>query len=119
MRKAASVGIGLSTVAVVAAVSAGVATASTATPGQSASTAAASVAVHHVTRARAAAIAKAKVPHSKVIEIESEEHHDRRVWQVQLSTPHGRVVVDVDKRTGKATIVRRGGGHGDSVGHGD
>jgi hypothetical protein len=34
---------------------------------------------------------------------------------VQLSTPHGRVVVDVDKRTGKATIVRRGGGHGDLI----
>jgi hypothetical protein len=32
------------------------------------------------------------------------------VWEVELAAPRGRVVVDVDKRTGKATIVRHGGG---------
>lgn len=38
------------------------------------------------------------------------------MWKVTLRTPNGRVIVDVDKRTGKATIVRRdGGGHGDAA----
>jgi hypothetical protein len=69
----------------------------------------------HITRAQAARIAKAKVPHSRVIEIQSDDLHDRAVWKVTLATSHGRVVVDVDKRTGKATIV----GHGGSGGHGD
>lgn len=118
MRKAAGFGIGMGTVAVVAAVSAGVAMASTAAPRQAGVQAAAvTTANHHITRAQAAAIARAKVPHGKVIEIESEERHDRAVWQVQLATPRGRVVVDVDKKTGAAVIVRRDG-RGDGDQHG-
>jgi hypothetical protein len=76
-----------------------------------------SVATAHVTRAQARHLARAAVPHSRVIEAESDDLHDRAVWKVQLATPHGRVVVDVDKRTGQVTIIRghRHGGHG----HGD
>jgi uncharacterized membrane protein YkoI len=72
----------------------------------------------HITKAEARRIARAKVPHSRVIEVESDNLHDRAVWKVKLAAPHGRVVVDVDKRTGKATIVRRdgGGGHDDDRG---
>jgi len=98
---------------------AGVASATSAATHQAASPAAAMVSVNkHITRAQAARIAKAKVPHSRVIEIESDDLHDRAVWKVTLSTPHGRVVVDVDKRTGKATIVHgggSGGGHGEAM----
>jgi hypothetical protein len=73
----------------------------------------------HVTRAQAAQIAKAKVPHNRVVEIESDDRNDRAVWKVTLATPHGRVIVDVDKKTGKATIVRHGGGgSGDGAGAG-
>jgi hypothetical protein len=107
MRKAASIGIGMGTVAVMA-VSAGAAMASTAAPRQQAGqVAVVSAASHHITRARAAAIAKAKVPHSRVTEIQSEDRHGRAVWEVHLATRHGRVIVDVDKKTGKATIVHR------------
>jgi hypothetical protein len=45
------------------------------------------------------------VPYSRVIEIESDDLHNRPVWKVKLATPHGRVIVDVDMWTGKATIV--------------
>jgi hypothetical protein len=53
-----------------------------------------------------------------VIEVESDDMHDRAVWKVTLATPHGRVVVDVDKKTGSSTIVRHGGGRGRDD-HGD
>jgi hypothetical protein len=45
------------------------------------------------------------VPYSRVIVIESDDLHNRPVWKVKLATPHGRVIVDVDMWTGKATIV--------------
>lgn len=112
MRKAASIGIGAGAAAIVA-MSAGVAAAATGghQAGGSAATPASSV-NKHITRHQAAVIAKAKVPHSKVIEIESDDLHDRMVWKVQLHTARGRVTVDVDKKTGHATIIRRGGHHG-------
>jgi hypothetical protein len=113
MRKAASIGIGAGAAAIVA-MSAGVAVA--ATGGQQAAGSAAAAAQasvnKHITRHQAAVIARAKVPHSTVIEIESDDLHDRMVWKVQLHTARGRVTVDVDKKTGHATIVRRGGHHG-------
>src|SRR5262249_62261494 len=62
--------------------------------------------------------AEATVPHSRAIEIQSDDLHDRAVWKVTLATRHDRVVVDVDKRTGKATAARRGGsgdGHDDAM----
>jgi Peptidase propeptide and YPEB domain len=118
MRKAASIGIGAGAAAIVA-MSAGVAAAA-ATGGQQAggsaaaarSASAASSVNKHITRHQAAVIARAKVPHSRVIEIESDDLHDRQVWKVQLHTAHGRVIVDVDKKTGNATIIRHGGHRG-------
>jgi hypothetical protein len=114
MRKAASIGIGAGAAAIVA-MSAGVAAAA-ATGGQQAGGSAAASALSsvnkHITRHQAAVIAREKVPHSKVIEIESDDLHDRQVWKVRLHTAHGRVIVDVDKKTGHATIIRRGGHRG-------
>ena len=108
MRNKIGIGIGAATAAIALTMGAGAAFAAS---GGHQSAAAAAAAVHrHVTRAQAAQIAKAKVPHSRVIEIESDDRHDRAVWKVTLATPHGRVIVDVDKKTGKATIVRRGSG---------
>ena len=118
MRKAASIGIGAGAAAIVA-MSAGVAAAA-ATGGQQAggsaaaarSASAASAVSKHITRHQAAVIARATVPHSRVIEIESDDLHDRQVWKVQLHAAHGRVIVDVDKKTGHATIIRHGGHRG-------
>jgi hypothetical protein len=116
MRRTLNLGIAAGAVAAAVTMVAGVASATSAAPHQAAGPAGAVVSVNkHITRAQAARIAKAKVPHSRVIEVESDDLHDRAVWKVTLATPHGRVVVDVDKRTGKATIV----GHGGSGGHGD
>jgi len=114
LRKSLSIGIGASVAALAATTAAGVASAATSTHAQPATRSAAAVSTvnKHVTRAQAGRIAMAKVPHSRVHEIESDDLHDRAVWKVQLSAPQGRVVVDVDKRTGQATIVRNGGGGG-------
>lgn len=117
MRKAASIGIGAGAAAIVA-LSAGAAAAATGGPangqqaGGSAAAAAPGSVSTHITRSQAAAIARAKVPHSRVIEIESDDLHDRQVWKVQLRTAHGRVIVDVDKKTGRAVIIQRGGRRG-------
>jgi hypothetical protein len=43
---------------------------------------------------------------------------NRAVWKVTLATPNGRVVADIDKQTGTATIVgpsRSGDGNDDGV----
>jgi peptidase YpeB-like protein len=115
MRKTLTIGIGAGATAAAVALSAGVSLAASAAPARSAAGPAAAVTTvnKHITRAQAAKIATALVPHSTVREIESDDLHDRAVWKVQLSIPRGRVVVDVDKKTGKATIMRRDGGHGD------
>jgi hypothetical protein len=115
LRKSLSIGIGAGVVALAATTAAGVASAATSTHAQTATSSAAAVSTvnKHITKAQAGRIAMAKVPHSKVHEIESDDLHERAVWKVQLSTPHGRVVVDVDKKTGRATIVRGGRGGGD------
>jgi Peptidase propeptide and YPEB domain len=116
MRKSVKIGAGLTSAAIVASMAAGVATA--AASGQRPATGSASLSTAstaNVTRAQARHLARAAVPHSRVIEVESDDLHDRAVWKVKLATPHGRVVADVDKRTGKVTIVkghRHGGGHG-------
>jgi hypothetical protein len=119
LRKSLTIGIGAGVVALAATTAAGVASAATSTNAQTATRSAAAVSMvnKHITRAQAGRIAMAKVPHSRVHEIESDDLHDRAVWKVQLSTPRGRVVVDVDKKTGQATIVRngRGGGDGQAV----
>jgi uncharacterized membrane protein YkoI len=116
MRKTVKIGAGLTSAAIVASMAAGVASA--AASGQRPATASANVvaaASAHISRAQARHLARAAVPHSRVIEVESDDLHDRAVWKVKLATPHGRVVVDVDKKTGKVTIIRghrHGGGHG-------
>jgi hypothetical protein len=118
LRKSLSIGIGASVVALAATTAAGVASAATSTHAQTAASSAAAVSAvnRHITRTQAGRIAMAKVPHSKVHEIESDDLHDRAVWKVQLSTRHGRVVVDVDKKTGRAAIVRGGeGGRGQTL----
>lgn len=116
MRKTLNIGIGVGTAAIVATMAAGVASAATGGQQAAGSAVAASSVSRHITKAEARHIARAKVPHSRVIEIESDDLHDRAVWKVKLASRHGRVVVDVDKRTGQATIVRRnGGGHDDAV----
>jgi hypothetical protein len=119
MRKTVKIGAGLTSAAIVASMAAGVATA--AASGQRPATASASLSIAstastaNITRAQARHLARAAVPHSRVIEVESDDLHDRAVWKVKLATPHGRVVADVDKKTGKVTIIRghrHGGGHG-------
>jgi Peptidase propeptide and YPEB domain len=116
MRRTLNIGIAAGTAAIVASMAAGVASATTGGHQQAAGPAAATLAVSkHITRVQARQIALAKVPHSRVIEVQSDDRHDRAVWEVELATSHGRVVVDVDKRTGKATIVRGGGGGHDNA----
>lgn len=111
MRRTLNIGLGVGAAALAVVTAAGVASATSGASQHATGTAIASV-NKHVTRAQAVRIAQAKVPHSKAIEVQSDDLHDRAVWKVTLRTPHGRVIVDVDKRTGKATIVRRGGGGG-------
>jgi hypothetical protein len=123
MRKTVKIGAGLTSAAIVASMAAGVASAAAAS-GQRPATASANVvaaASAHISRAQARHLARAAVPHSRVIEVESDDLHDRAVWKVKLATPHGRVIADVDKRTGKVTIVHghRHGGGGDGHGGGD
>ena len=122
MRNKIVIGLGATTAAVAlttGALTGGAALAASAAPHQQAHVAIAAAA-HKITKAQARQIALKKVPHSRVIEIESDDRHDRAVWKVTLATKHGRVIVDVDKKTGKATIVRHSGhgdgGHGDSAG---
>lgn len=104
MRRNIGIGIGAATAAI--ALSMGASAAVAASGGhQRAGTAAVAAAHRNITRAQARHIAMAKVPHSRVIEVESDDLHDRPVWKVKLATSHGRVIVDVDKKTGKATIV--------------
>jgi Peptidase propeptide and YPEB domain len=111
MRRTLNIVVGAGAAAAAAIMVAGVASATSGAPHQAAGPAAAVVSVNgHITKAQAVRIAEAKVPHSRAIEVESDDRHDRAVWKVTLATPHGRVVVDVDKRTGKATVVP-GGGH--------
>jgi hypothetical protein len=114
MRKKIVIGLGATTAVI--ALSTGISGALAASVGHEQAHAATAAAHKKITKAEARQIAKAKVPHSHVIEIESDDRHDRAVWKVTLATPHGRVIVDVDKKTGKATIVHHGdGGHGDGV----
>src|ERR1700729_412528 len=116
MRKTVKIGAGLTSAAIVASLAAGVASA--AASGQRPATASANVvaaASAHISRAQARHLARAAVPHSRVIEVESDDLHDRAVWKVKLATPRGRVVADVDKKTGKVAIIhghRHGGGGG-------
>jgi len=114
MRKKIVIGLGATTAVI--ALSTGISGALAASVGHEQAHAATAAAHKNITKAEARQIAKAKVPHSHVIEVESDDLHDRAVWKVTLGTPHGRVIVDVDKKTGKATIVHHGGGDG---GHGD
>ncbi len=103
MRKMASIGVGAAAVAMTLGTAAGVASASSSHQATSFTT----VMVNkHITKAQAKKIAEAKVPHSRAIEVESDDLHDVPVWKVTLAVPHGRVIVDVNKRTGKATIIK-------------
>ncbi len=113
MRRTLSIAIGAGAAAAAITMVAGVASAAPGAPHQATAPAVTATAVaKHVTKAQAVRIAEAKVPHSRAIEVQSDDLHDRAVWQVTLTTPHGRVVVDVGKRTGKAPIVRHGGSGG-------
>jgi hypothetical protein len=115
MRRNLRIGIGAGAVAVVMATSmAGVASAASGSHQLPARATAASTVNRHITRAQARHIALAAVRHSRVVEIESDDRHDRAVWKVTLATPHGRVVVDVDKRSGRVTILRGGARDGRS-----
>lgn len=116
MRKMVSIGVGAAAVAMTLGTAAGVASASSG--HDVASFTATSTVNKHITKAQARQIAQGKVPNSKAIEIESDDLHDVPVWKVTLSTPHGRVIVDVSKRTGKATIVKHEK-HGDDGARGD
>jgi len=113
MRRTLKLGMGAGAAVAAVTMVAGVASATAGAPHRAAGPAAAVAVVNmHITKAQAVRIAETKVPHSRAIEVESDDLHDRAVWKVTLRTPTGRVIVDVDKRTGKATIVRRdGGGH--------
>jgi len=117
MRRTLKLGIGAGAAVAAVTMAAGVASATSGAPHQAAGPVATAAVVNtHITRAQAVRIAEAKVPHSRAIEVESDDLHDRAVWKVTLRTPNGRVIVDVDKRTGKATVVRRdGSGHGDAA----
>jgi Peptidase propeptide and YPEB domain len=115
MRTSVKLGAGLTSAAIVASLAAGVAAATVSGPQRAATASlAAATSSAHITKQQARHLARAAVPHSRVIEIESDDVHDRAVWKVKLATPHGRVVVAVDKKTGKVTILRgHGGGHDD------
>jgi hypothetical protein len=118
MRTSVKLGAGLTSAAIVASLAAGVAAATVSGPQRAATASlAAATSSAHITKQQARHLARAAVPHSRVIEIESDDFHDRAVWKVKLATPHGRVVVAVDKKTGKVTILHRhgggGGGHDD------
>ena len=116
MRTSVKLGAGLTSAAIVASLAAGVAAATVGGPQRAATASlAAATSSAHITKQQARHLARAAVPHSRVIEIESDDVHDRAVWKVKLATPHGRVVVAVDKKTGKVTILRGhgGGGHDD------
>jgi hypothetical protein len=118
MRKTRNIGIGIGAAAIAATMAVGVASAATSTHAQAAAGSATAVSAvnRHITKAQAEKIAMATVAHSKVHEIESDFRHDRAVWKVQLSTPRGRVIVDVSKKTGQATVLGRGGGgHDDAI----
>jgi hypothetical protein len=54
-----------------------------------------------VSVADAKQIALAAVPGSMVIQVESDDVHDRPVWKVVLATPNGRVAVSIDAATGQ------------------
>jgi len=117
MRKNIGIGIGAATAVIALTAGAGAALAASGGHQQAAGTTAVAAVNSHITKAQAAGIAKAKVPHSRVLEIESDDLHNRPVWKVKLASPHGRVSVDVDKRTGRATIVSRdSGGHDSGAG---
>lgn len=103
MRKMASIGVGAAAVAMTLGTAAGVASASSSHPASSVTTV---MVNRHITKAQAKRIAEAKVPHSRAIEVESDDRRDVPVWKVTLAVPHGRVIVDVSKRTGKATVVK-------------
>lgn len=111
MRNKIVIGLGATTAVLALSTGASAALAASVAPHQQARVTTAA-AHQKITKAQARQIALKKVPHSHVIEIESDDRHDRAVWKVTLGTKHGRVIVDVDKKTGKATIVRKGGGHG-------
>jgi uncharacterized membrane protein YkoI len=113
MRRTRTLAIGAGAAAAAAIMVAGVASAASGTTHQATRPATAAAAVNMlITKAKAVRIAEAKVPHSRAIEVESDDLHDRAVWKVTLTTPHGRVIVDVSKRTGQATILRHGGSGG-------
>ena len=113
MRRTLNIAIGAGAAAAAAIMVAGLASAASGTTHQAARPVAAAAAVNKlITRAQAVRIAEAKVPNSRAIEVESDDLHDRAVWKVTLATPHGRVIVDVDKRTGHATILPHGGSGG-------
>jgi len=111
MRRTLNIGIVAGTVVAAVTMAAGVASAASGGHHQPANLTVVSVS-KHITRAQAQGIAQAKVPHSRATEVESDDLHDHPVWKVTLTTRHGRAVVDVDKRTGKATIVSRNGSGG-------
>ena len=116
MRKTLTLGIGAGAVAAAVTMVAGVASATSGAPHQATGPAAAVAQVNmHITKAQAIQIAQAKVPHSRAIEVQSDDLNDRAVWKVTLRTPQGRVIVDVNKRTGQATIVGRDGGGRDDA----
>jgi hypothetical protein len=121
MRTSVKLGAGLTSAAVVASLAAGVATATVSGPQGATASLAAATSTAHITKMQARHLARAAVRHSRVIEIESDDFHDRAVWKVKLATPHGRVVVAVDKRTGRVTILHghRHGGGGGGHGHDD
>jgi hypothetical protein len=119
MRTSVKLGAGLTSAAVVASLAAGVATAAVGSPNRPTASLTAATSQAHITKRQAIHLAKAAVPHSRLIEIESDDLHDRAIWKVKLATPRKRVVVAVDKRTGRVTILhghRHGGGGG---GHDD
>ena len=91
MRTSVKLGAGLTSAAVMATLAAGVAAATVSGP-QRATTAslAAATSSAHITMRQARHLARAAVPHSRVIEIESDDLHDRAIWKVKLATPHGR-----------------------------
>jgi uncharacterized membrane protein YkoI len=116
MRRTLNLAIGAGAATAAAIMVAGLASAASGTTHQAATTrqaarpAVAAAAMNKlITKAQAVRIAEAKVPHSRAIEVESDDLHDHAVWKVTLATPHGRVIVDVGKRTGHATILRHGG----------
>jgi hypothetical protein len=64
--------------------------------------------MNHISSSDAEQIALSVVPNSTVIQVESDDVHDRQVWKIVLAAQNGRVVVSIDTVTGQVLDQQSG-----------